>query len=113
MKSGSYAPERGDVVIINFSPHAGSEQGRVRPAIVLSPLVYNQKTGLAVFCPITNQVKGYAFEVPLTAEMETTGVVLADQIKNLDWRARALKFVEKAPDVLLDEVLAKIDALIF
>lgn len=84
-----------------------------RPAIILSPLSYNQKTSLAILCPITNQVKGYAFEVTLPGGMKTTGVVIADHIKNLDWKAREAVFIEKAPDKLIDEMLARIDALIF
>ncbi|MGL4622841.1 type II toxin-antitoxin system PemK/MazF family toxin [Chroococcidiopsis sp.] len=113
MKSVNYIPARGDIVWIALGPHKGREQGFRRPVIILSPLSYNQKTSLAVLCPITNQVKGYAFEVTLPEGMKTTGVVIADHIKNLDWRARETVFIEKAPDELIDEVLAKIDALIF
>jgi mRNA interferase MazF len=113
MKSTDYIPDRGDIAWLSFSPHKGREQGFRRPAIILSPIAYNQKTSLAVLCPITNQIKGYAFEVPLAEGMQTTGVVIADHIKNLDWRAREAVFIEKAPIELIDEVLAKIDALIF
>lgn len=111
--SSRYVPDRGHIVWINFSPHLGHEQGFRRPAIILSPLAYNQKTSLAILCPITNQVKGYTFEVPLIESMKTTGAVIADHIKNLDWSATEAVFIEKAPDEVIDEVLAKIDVLIF
>lgn len=114
MKSSEtdYVPERGDIVKINFSPQRGHEQGFFRPAIVLTPLAYNQRTSLALLCPITNQVKEYPFEVPLAMGMVTTGVVLADHVKSLDWKARKARFVESASSELLSEVLAKIEALL-
>lgn len=110
---GEYLPQKGDLISINFSPHKGREQGFRRPAIVLSPITYNSKTRLVIVCPITLQVKGYPFEVPLPAEMATSGVVLADHIKSLDWIERGAVFVEVAPAELWEEVLAKIDALLF
>lgn len=114
MRSGrQYMPDRGHIIFINFDPQAGREQARRRPAIVLTPLPYNQKTGLIIVCPITSQVKGYPFEVPLLEGMKTVGVILADHIKSLDWNARNAVFIETAPDELLNEVRAKIEALIF
>jgi mRNA interferase MazF len=96
-----YIPDAGHVIKIDLDPVAGHEQGGWRPAIVLSPNAYSAKTSLVVAVPVTNQVKGYPFEVRLPVEMKTTGVVLADQIKNLDWRARRAKYIESAPaDVL-------------
>ncbi|MGO9083980.1 MAG: endoribonuclease MazF [Candidatus Sulfotelmatobacter sp.] len=96
-----YLPDTGHVIKIDLDPVAGHEQGGWRPAIVLSPSPYNKKTGLVVAVPVTNQVKGYPFEVRLPSQMKTTGVVLADQIKNLDWHACRAKYVETAPaDVL-------------
>lgn len=114
MKSieSDYVPRRGDIIRLNFSPKKGHEQGFNRPAVVLTSLSYNQKTSLALVCPITNQVKGYPFEVPLVEGMLSTGVVLADHVKSLDWKARKARFIEHAPRELLDEVLAKIEALI-
>ena len=108
-----YIPDRGDIVKINFDPQAGREQARRRPAIILSPMPYNQKTGLAILCPITNQIKGYPFEVPLPEEMKTIGVILSDHIKSLDWKARDAVFIETVPDELIDEVRAKIEVLLF
>lgn len=92
-----YIPDVGHVIKVDLDPVAGHEQGGWRPAIVLSPIAYNGKTGLVVAVPITNQLKGYPFEVRLPSDMKTTGVALADQIKNLDWRARRAKYVETAP----------------
>ncbi len=92
-----YIPDVGHVIKIDLEPIAGHEQGGWRPAVVLSPVAYNGKTSLVVAVPVTNQAKGYPFEVRLPGMMKTTGVVLADQIRNLDWRARRGKFVEVAP----------------
>jgi mRNA interferase MazF len=92
-----YIPDRGHVVKINFDPSEGHEQGGWRPAIVLSSTEYNAKTRLAVAVPVTNQIKGYPFEVRLPAQMKITGVVLADAIKNLDWYTRGAKYVETVP----------------
>jgi mRNA interferase MazF len=114
MKSGSrssYIPERGDIVKLNFSPQVGYEQAGFCPALILSPSKYNKFSSLALMCPITNQAKGYRFEVPLGDKMETSGVVLSDQVKSFDWRSRQVKFVEQAPSDLVDEVLAKIATL--
>ena len=88
------------------------EQAGHRPALVLSPATYNGKTGLALFCPITNQIKGYPFEVKIKDNPTISGVVLADQVKNLDWRVRGVKFVTMVDETLLEEVLSKFEALI-
>jgi mRNA interferase MazF len=107
-----YVPERGDLVWLDFDPHAGHEQGGRRPALALSPKYYNQKTGLGVFCPITNQVKGFPFEVALPPESKVTGAVLADHLKNVDWRVRNARRIDHAGPEILDEVLQKIAALL-
>ncbi|MBI5770670.1 MAG: endoribonuclease MazF [Verrucomicrobia bacterium] len=104
-------PERGDLVWLDFQPQAGHEQAGRRPALVLSHHAYNAKVGLAICCPITNQAKGYPFEVPVGVA-NLSGVVLADQIKNLDWRVRRAEFIAAAPDEVLAEVLAKVRAVI-
>ncbi|MBD2091175.1 endoribonuclease MazF [Microcoleus sp. FACHB-1515] len=115
MKSGSstYIPARGDIVWLNFDPQTGREQRGHRPAIVISPLKYNKTTGLALFCPITSRAKGYPFEVALIETMHTSGVVLVDQIKSLDWQHRDVRFAETAPRDLMDEVMARIEAFLF
>jgi len=84
----AYVPQRGDVVWISLNPQAGHDQAGRRPAVVVSPGSYNAKTGLALLCPITSQVKGYPFEVRLPEGLPATGAVLSDQVKCLDWRAR-------------------------
>jgi mRNA interferase MazF len=107
-----YAPQRGDVVWITLNPQAGHEQAGRRPAVVLSPLAYNQKVGLAIFCPITSQEKGYPFEVRIPAGLAVTGVVLADQVKSLDWRARKAERMCALPAEVMDEVLGKLNVLL-
>lgn len=107
----SYTPDRGDVVWLNFTPQAGHEQMGTRPALVLSPKKYNKKTSLAICCPITSHVKGYPFEVLISGK-KINGAVLSDHLKNLDWKTRKAKYIEKArPEVVL-ECAAKISALI-
>lgn len=104
-------PEAGDVVWLNFTPQAGHEQAGHRPALVLSPRAYNEKTNLMVCCPLTTQIKNYPFEVRL-ANTTPPSVVLADQIKNLDWRVRKAKHKGTASADELAEVRAKVIALI-
>ena len=107
-----YIPEAGHVIKIDLDPVAGHEQGGWRPAVVLSPSGYNGKTGLVVAVPVTNRKKGYPFEVHLPSLLKTTGVVLADQIKNLDWRARRAKYVETAPTELLTAIHERLALLL-
>jgi mRNA interferase MazF len=109
----AYIPDRGDIVFLNFDPTKGHEQRGHRPALVLSPISYNRKTSLALFMPITNKQKGYPFEVVLPEELKTQGVVLADQLKCLDWKDRSIEFVEVAPESLIEAVQAKIEPLLF
>lgn len=108
----AYVPDRGDVVWITLNPQAGHEQAGRRPAVVLSPVAYNGKVGLAILCPITNQIKGYPFEVRIPAGLVVTGVVLADQVKSLDWRARDAELVSNLPEATVAEVLHKLRALL-
>lgn len=110
MKS-DYVPERGDLVWLNFTPQAGHEQRGRRPAICISQKMYNQKVGLALFCPITSHVKGYPFEIVLE-EHSINGCILSDQIKSLDYRQRNCEFIEKAMDEEIDAVVGNIQLLI-
>ena len=105
-------PERGDVVWLQFSPQAGAEQSGQRPALVISPGPYNRKVGLALMCPITSRVKGYPFEVQLPAGLEAGGVILCDQIRSLDWRARHATRLGTVPDAVLQEVTARVLTLV-
>lgn len=112
MVKRSYVPGNGEIVWLTFNPQAGHEQAGRRPALVLSPRSYNRKTGLALFCPITSRAKGYPFEVALPAAGTVTGVVLADQIKSLDWRSRRVRFESKAPSRVVSEVFGKLGVLL-
>lgn len=112
ISASSYIPDRGDIVYLDFDPTKGHEQRGHRPALVVSPRSYNAKSSLALFVPITRQQKGYPFEVALPAEMQTEGVILADQIKSLGWNARRVQFVESAPERVVEEVQSKIEPLI-
>lgn len=107
-----YVPDRGDVVWITLRPQAGHEQIGRRPAMVVSPRAYNGKVGLALFCPITSQVKGYPFEVALPPGLSVNGVVLADQVKSLDWRARKAEIACRLPADAISEVVGKLSALL-
>jgi mRNA interferase MazF len=108
----TYIPERGDLVWLTFNPQAGHEQAGRRPAVVLSPSVYNGKVGLALFCPVTSQVKGYPFEAALPEGLPIHGVILTDQVKSLDWRAREAEKIARLPDAVMQEVLSKINTLL-
>lgn len=111
-KYGNYIPERGDIVFLNFNPQTGHEQKGRRPALVISPKIYNQKAGLALLCPITTQEKGYPFEVALPSTCSVAGVILADHVKSLDWKMRKAKFFDRLPSGALEEVIEKIEMLI-
>lgn len=106
------APARGDLIWLTFDPQAGREQAGRRPALVVSPAGYNTRVGLALCCPITAQKKGYPFEVPLPAGLAIEGVVLADQVKSLDWRARNAQIAGRGPQEVLEEVLSKLGVLL-
>ena len=107
----SYIPDRGDIVWLNFSPQQGHEQAGMRPAIVLTPKSYNQSSKLMLACPITSRIKHYPFEVRVKAN-KIDGVVLADQVKNLDWTMRDMSFVEKASHEVLEQTQELIETLL-
>lgn len=110
--SNAYIPEPGHVIKIDLDPGVGHEQRGWRPALVLSPKLYNGKTGMAVVVPITSQVKGYTFEVSLSKQMRISGVVLADAIKSVDWRARNAKCVDTATAEVVKAVQDRLVALL-
>lgn len=107
----TYVPKCGDVVWITLNPQAGHEQTGRRPVVVISPRSYNSKTGLAILCPITSQVKGYPFEVLLPDRLPVAGAILSDQVKSLDWRARNAELILSLPDQVTSEVLQKLKTL--
>ncbi len=106
------APERGDLVWLDFNPQSGREQAGSRPALVLTPSAYNRLVGLALFCPVTNRVKGYPFETALPPGLPVQGVVLADHVRSLDWRIRRAEMICAAPEDTVADVVAKVRALI-
>jgi mRNA interferase MazF len=108
----AFVPDAGDFVWLTFDPQAGREQGGRRPALVLSPRAYNQRSGLALACPVTNQVKGYPFEVAVPAGQGTTGVILADHLKSINWKARRAKRLGQCTNEVMDEVRAKLAPLL-
>lgn len=112
MTAASYVPKAGDVVWLEFDPQAGHEQAGTRPALVLSPAGYNAKTGTMICCPITNQIKGYPFEVLIRDNPKVTGAILADQVKHLDWQARKARYKGKVSVDEMDEVRGKVGALL-
>lgn len=107
-----YTPSRGDIVYLDFAPTKGHSPWGHRPAFVISPLGYNERSSLALFMPITKQQKGYPFEVLLPSGLKIQGVILTDQIKCLDWKARGVEFVEVVPDNVIEEVQAKVEPLL-
>ncbi|HEU4888372.1 MAG TPA: endoribonuclease MazF [Thermoanaerobaculia bacterium] len=113
-KSGrrAYIPDRGDAVWLTFDPQAGHEQAGVRPAIVLSPLTYNERSSLILVVPVTRQIKGYPFEVVLPAGLPISGAVLSDQIKSVDWHARDARFIGKLPEAVMRAILLRANLLL-
>lgn len=107
-----YVPERGDVVWADFTPQLGHEQAGRRPALILSPAFYNRMTGLTLLCPITNQIKGFKFEVVIPPGQKVSGAVLSDSVKNFDWRARRCVFITILPLSVTEEVLDKLQTLL-
>ena len=112
MSRRSYVPDRGDIVWLQFNPQAGHEQAGHRPALVLSPASYNRRSGLMLCCPMTSQRKGYPFEVVIEVDTDRESVVLADQVKSLDWKVRkAVKKGIASVDVIA-ETLSKLQTLL-
>jgi mRNA interferase MazF len=108
-----FGPERGDIIKFDFYNAQGHEQAGYRPALVISPGIYNSRSGLAIVCSITNQVKSTAFEVALPSGLTTTGVVLTNHIYNIDWVIRRAKIIEKAPDDVFNQVSEIIQTFLF
>ena len=106
-----YVPDRGDLVWLDFNPQVGHEQAGKRPALTVSPKAYNEKTGLGLFCPITSHQKNYPFEVGIIGS-KISGVILSDQVKSLDWRARGAELWCRLPHAILGEVFSKLHLLL-
>ncbi len=112
MVTTQYVPDAGHIVWLQLSSQAGHEQSGHRPALVLSPSTYNEKTDLGIFCPITSRIKGYPFEVQLPDSQITNGVILADQVRSLDWRVRKAQYVERVSQRVIAEVISKFSVLL-
>ncbi len=110
---GRYVPQKGDLVVVSFDPQSGYEQGGRRPALVVSNTLFNQRTGLAFVCPVTNTDRGFPFHVPTGGETAVTGFIMAEQLKSIDFRARKVKRIGKVPAAVLEEVLSILDACIY
>lgn len=110
-----YVPKRGDIIRLDFDPSAGHEQQGTRPALVLSPEAFNA-FGMALACPVTRGgsfARGQAWTVPLAgASLVTDGLVLCNQVRTLDWKARRAQFIEAVPPELVSDVLARVATLI-
>jgi len=111
-ESAVYVPDRGDVAWISLNPQVGHEQSGRRPAVILSPLPYNEKVGLAICCPVTSAIKGYPWEVVLPDGLPISGAALSDQVKNLDWRARGAEKICSLPQGTVSEILGKLSVLV-
>lgn len=111
MVNVNYIPERGDLAWLEFTPQSGHEQAGLRPALIISPLSYNRRTGLCLAFPITSHIKGYPFEVSIDTS-QVKGVVLADQVKNLDWKTRNARFIENIEEEIVTEVVQLFSTLI-
>lgn len=111
-RSRATVPKRGDVLRLSLDPTRGHEQAGSRPVLVLSPEEYNRKSQMAIVCPITNKAKGYPFEVPVPAGLAVTGVILADQIRCVDWVARAAEPFAHVDEEVVNEVVGKCLSLI-
>ena len=107
-----YIPKRGDFIRLSFDPQAGHEQMGNRPALVISHTSFNQKMGFVFVCPVTNTKRENPFYVQIVGEKNVTGVIMADQLRSLDYRARKATFIGKCLNELFLEVLARIEPII-
>jgi len=108
-----YVPKRGDFVGVTFDPQSGHEQRGRRPALVVSNTLFNERTGLAIVCPLTTTDRGYPFHVAVTDNLDISGFVMVEQVKSIDFRARKAKLIGKASGGMLDAVLSILDACIY
>lgn len=109
----AYIPHKGDFVTVDFDPQSGHEQKGRRPALVVSNDLFNKATGLCIACPVTNTRRDYPFHVSIPEGFDVTGVVMVEQIKSLDFQARAVKRIGPAPEPVLEEVLSILDACVY
>jgi len=108
-----YIPQKGDFIYLTFDPQAGHEQRGRRPALVISNTLFNQHTGLAMVCPITNTQRNFPFHVAIPANTGLTGYIMVEQLKSVDFKVRSAERIKRAPVVILNEVLALLDACLY
>jgi len=109
----TYVPKKGDFIVVTFDPQCGHEQKGLRPALVVSNTLFNERTGLAIVCPLTTADRGYPFHLAIRGNLQVKGFVMVEQVKSVDYRARQAKSIGRASDALLDEVLSILDACIY
>lgn len=109
----TYIPCKGDFVVLTFDPQAGHEQKGRRPAIIISNTLFNQHTGLAIVCPITNTNRNFPFHIKIPQASSLSGFIMVEQVKSVDFRQRKIKFIEKASTETINEVLGILDACIY
>ncbi len=109
----AYTPRKGDFVVLTFDPQSGHEQKGRRPAIIISNTLFNQHTGLAIVCPITNTNRNFPFHVEVPSASSLSGFIMVEQVKSVDFKQRQIKFIEKAPIETINEVLGILDACIY
>src|SRR5712691_6937648 len=108
----AYVPDKGNFITLSFDPQAGHEQKGRRPALIISNYLFNQATGLAIACPITNRDRRIPFHLPVPRTSSLTGFVMVEQVKSVDYRARTAKFVEKAALQFVEDVITLVDVCI-
>jgi mRNA interferase MazF len=108
-----YVPEKGDFVIISFTPQSGHEQRGRRPAIVVSSKLFNKATGMILVCPVTSSKRYSPFHVPVTDAASVSGEIMLEQIKSIDYKCKKVQFIEKASEEVLNEVLSIMDAIVY
>jgi mRNA interferase MazF len=108
-----YIPQKGDFITVTFDPQSGHEQKGRRPALVVSNTLFNERTGLAIVCPLTSKERGFPFHVAVVDNPDVSGFVMVEQVKSLDFKARRVRYIGKAPDSILKEVLAILDACLY
>jgi mRNA interferase MazF len=106
-----YIPEQGDIVALSFDPQSGHEQRGRRPAIIVSNKTFNRYLGLAFACPITNTKRDFPFHVKVQSQ-NITGYIMGEQMKSIDYNARGIKFIEKADQKTINQILGIVDSII-
>ncbi|MEK7374853.1 MAG: type II toxin-antitoxin system PemK/MazF family toxin [Thermodesulfobacteriota bacterium] len=109
----AYIPRQGDIIAITFDPQSGHKQKGRRPALVVSKDLFNESTGMAIVCPVTNTKRGFPFHVPVPEDSSLTGFIMVEQVKSIDFRSRRAKRIERGSDELLGNVLSILDACIY